>query len=245
MKIKKSKILYRVLTAVILTLLPLVFFSGCAKPSGEPSFLPMESISYRDIPGVSAEEIAAIEALKEAHDSFTYASTLGTEGFINKDGQIDGYIALFCDWLFTVFGIRFIPEIHPLLDIYARLNSDEIDFAGISVSAQYQDMYFSSDPIAIRSVKIIRPVENQSPRIISLYRLPRYIFLEGSVTFHDVSLLLKPDSFQAFFAEDYEEIYQMMANGEADAFVAMGTAEGAFDNYGYVVTEDFYPLISN
>ncbi|MDR3000194.1 MAG: response regulator [Fibromonadaceae bacterium] len=234
--------LRRTLVVIVLAFLP--FFFGCKEVSRETDLF-IENISYKDIPGVTAEEIAAIEALKEKHKAFTYVSTLGTESFINKDGQIDGYITLFSDWLYTLFGIKFIPEIHPLVDIYAKLNSDEIDFAGMTVSAQYKDTYFSSEPIASRSVKIIRIAGSQTSKIISLYRQPRYIFLKGSVTFNDVSALLDSNSFQAFFAEDYEEIYQMLLNGEADAFIAMGTAEGAFDNYGYVVSEDFYPLIYN
>ncbi|MDR2964745.1 MAG: transporter substrate-binding domain-containing protein, partial [Treponema sp.] len=238
---------------IILMLFPLVFLFGCKGTSGAGLLkkdssrinLSMENIFYKDIPGVTAEEIAAIEALKEKYDAFTYASTLGTEAYVNKDGQIDGYIALFSGWLNSLFGAEFIPEVLPLVDIYAKLNSGELDFAGITVASRYNDIYFSSDSIAKRSVKIIRIAGSQSPKIISLYRLPRYIFLEGSVTYNDVSALLEPGSFQAFFADDYEEIYQMMLKGEADAFIAMGTAEGAFDNYGYVIAEDFYPLIFN
>ncbi|MDR2580463.1 MAG: transporter substrate-binding domain-containing protein [Fibromonadaceae bacterium] len=218
--------------------------SACTE-SGKQSNKSLGFTSFRDVPGITKEEIKAIEALKEQNNAFVYASTLGTEAFIKEDGQIGGYIAMFCDWLTTLFGIQFVPEIHELGNLYDRLNSGKIDFAGITVAPQLADLYISSDPIANRTVKIMQIAGSQPLDVIATYRLPRYIFLEGSVTYADVSALLAPGSFEATFYDDYEIIYQMLLNDEADAFIAMGTAEGAFDHLGYVVSEHFFPLIFN
>ncbi|MDR2577563.1 MAG: response regulator [Chitinispirillales bacterium] len=236
-KIKGSVLLFTVILSTV--------FWGCADEGGKQSHKTPAFTSYKDVPGVTEDEINAIEALKKQADAFIYASTLGTEAFITEDGRISGYIALFCDWLSALFGIRFVPEVHDLSDLYDKLNSGEIDFAGITAADEYHDTYFFSDPIAKRSVKVMRIAGSHSPEVIALYRLPRYIFVEGSITYSDVSALLEPGSFHAVFAGDYDAIYRMLKNGEADAFIAMGTAEGAFDSYGHMVSEDFSPLIFN
>jgi signal transduction histidine kinase/CheY-like chemotaxis protein len=236
-----------IVTRVFLpALLLAVLFSGCVTESKKQVLEFPVYLTYRDIPGVTEDEINAIEALKEQNDAFIYASTLGTEGFIREDGQIGGYIALFCDWLSALFGIRFVPEVYELGDLYDKLNSGKIDFAGIVAADKYRDIYLFSDPIAKRSVRVMRFSGSQPIEVIALYRQPRYIFLEGSITYNDVSAQLEPNSFQALFVNDYDQIYRMLINGEADAFIAMGTAEGAFDEYnGYMVFEDFFPLIFN
>ncbi|MDR2543032.1 MAG: hypothetical protein LBC80_06245, partial [Treponema sp.] len=147
MKRNKRRIFITLLVFLVLSLC-----SGCAPSSGQG--LSFEHISYRDIPGVTAQEIAAIEALKEQTDFFIHASTFGTEAFVREDGQIGGYITLFSNWLSNLFGIQFVPQIHDLTDLYAKLNSGEIDFAGITVAPRFRDIYISSDPIANRSVKV-------------------------------------------------------------------------------------------
>ncbi|MDR2543031.1 MAG: response regulator [Treponema sp.] len=244
MKKNKRTIIIILLCLILICTLILFLFSRLGSSDAKDG-LSFEYSSYRDIPGVTAEEIAAIETLKEQIDFFVHASTFGTEAFLKEDGQIGGYITLFCDWLSSLFEIPFIPRIHGLDDLYANLNSGGIDFAGMTVAPQFSDLYFSSDPIAKRSVKIMQIKNSQPPHIIAMYRLPRFIFLEGSVTFNDVSALLEPGSFEAIFSRDYNVIYEMLRNGDADAFIAMDTAAGAFDSSNYMVFEDFFPLIFN
>ena len=89
-KIKKSVTIF--LTLLLIT----CGLSGCSlgerrdpppadgRDSGRPPRTPVSSFdiasikSYREIPGVTLEEIAAIEALKSTRQSFTYGSILTT-----------------------------------------------------------------------------------------------------------------------------------------------------------------------
>ena len=67
--------------------------------------------SYRDIPGVTEEEIAAIEALKAQRGSFSYGSGSSTEAFRTQDQRLMGFTPLFCKLLLDLFGIPFVPEV--------------------------------------------------------------------------------------------------------------------------------------
>jgi hypothetical protein len=66
-------------------MLPL--FASCAGNgrTGEA----VQFLSYRDIPGITDEEIAAVESLR-GRGSFSYGMLLSTESFIKENGEIGG-----------------------------------------------------------------------------------------------------------------------------------------------------------
>ncbi|MDR2143180.1 MAG: transporter substrate-binding domain-containing protein, partial [Treponema sp.] len=70
----------------------------------------------------------------------------------------------------------------------------------------------------------------------------RYGFLDGAITSGLVMPHVEKNT-GIFFAGNYETVYKMLKNGEIDAFFEEGIAEAAFDSYGDVTTEDFFPLI--
>ena len=94
------------------------------KEAGEFSFF------YRDLPGLTGEEAAAIEALKGKTDFFIYATIPGTEAYLDNDGEIRGFTALFCEWLYEFFGIPFMPKLYARADLLEGLKTGEIDFTG-------------------------------------------------------------------------------------------------------------------
>jgi signal transduction histidine kinase/DNA-binding response OmpR family regulator len=112
----------------------LFYFSGCQR--GEHEALSSASRlvpvydSYQDIPGVTVSEVRAIEALRETGVSFVYGTSLGNESFYNEDHAIQGYSALFCEWLTRLFDIPFVPRIYEKDELPAGLESGTIDFTG-------------------------------------------------------------------------------------------------------------------
>jgi signal transduction histidine kinase/CheY-like chemotaxis protein len=108
----------------------LVLFSGCGKKAVEIAGTYPAYESYRDIPGVSAAEIRAVELLRARGASFVYGAVEGSEAFYSENGEIQGYAALFCDWLSRFFGIPFTPRICESGDLSAGLENGEIDFSG-------------------------------------------------------------------------------------------------------------------
>ena len=221
------------------TLLPFIL-SGCERSgemhSGELSIF----TSYRDIPGVTEEEVAAIEALRERRDSFVYGVMLNTEAFLNADNEIKGFSDLLSEWLTALLRITFVTEIHNSDDLLLKLNAGELDFVNLQVTEEHRTLYIMSDPIAVRMMKIMR-IPGSRP--LEWGAVPRYVFLEGSPSFSMVSPLLSPGSYEAVFAVDHSTVYQLMKNGEADAFIGINVEEAAFDRYGGILVQDFYPLL--
>jgi signal transduction histidine kinase len=225
---------YFLISVIVLMIL---IISGCDLFIKKPSGLSMENISYRDVPGITEEEINAIERFQKQNISFVYGVTAGTEAFLKKNGEVGGYAALFANWLSTLFGVQFIPRIYNWDDILDKLNNGEIDFTYLTVTEEREKIYYFSDPIAQNVIKTMRLDDSQisSPA--------RYAFMKGTVTFDAVTEKLAPDSYEAVMVNDYDDAYRVLRDKQADAFIELGFAEGAFDQYIEMVFDDFYPLI--
>jgi signal transduction histidine kinase/HPt (histidine-containing phosphotransfer) domain-containing protein/ActR/RegA family two-component response regulator len=234
----------RINTAFLLALAALTGLAGCKDSrdlSGQGSFPRYES--YKDIPGVTEQEITAVEELRESRDRFVYGMEPSTECFYQEDGSFGGYAALFCGWLSGLFGIPFEPVLYERGGIPDGFRSGEIDFSGdLSPTAERLKVYYMTGPIAARSVVVIRAAGTGVFGKTAANRPPRYVFLEGSIAYDQVPALLEGD-FEVSLVNDYDTVYRMLKTGEADAFFDEAPYGAAFDVYGDTAAEDFLPLI--
>jgi len=229
---------------MLITLLILILPSGCGKSSYKPVGLSMENISFRDIPGVTEDEIKAIEELQKQYSSFIYGVVSSSESFVMEDGRIGGFSALFCEWLSMLFEVPFIPTNITFDGMLSTIMEGKIDFAGdLRFTEERQQSYFMTDPIALRSIKSIRIEGSQSIESITLSRLPRYAFLENTVSIDDVAAVTESGSYEVVPVNDFDLVYDMLKRGEVDAFIVLGPAEANFDKYSDVTIEDFVPMI--
>ena len=227
----------------IILILFCFFFWGCEEQSGTSDIL-MRYATYRDIPGITAQETAGIEAIKNQGVSLIYGMPLSTEAFFGEDGEISGFVPLLCDWLTGFFGITFQPKVFDWSDLPALLETGEIDFTGLSAGKNRFESYFYTDLIAQRAVRIMRIENSESLDDIAMSRPLRYVFLEGSDVFEDVSpYLTTPGAYETVFAGDYDSAYQMLIDIYADAFIDLNITEGAFAHFNDIVAEDFTPLV--
>jgi diguanylate cyclase (GGDEF)-like protein len=199
--------------------------------------------SFRDIPGITASEIEAIEALRAKDAPFIYGMPLSTEGFYNKNGEIIGYTTLLCQYLTKIFGIDFKPAIYEWDDLIAGLANGSIDFTGdLTSSEERRKTYYMTDAIVERTLKYFRLKDAMPISRIKTMRLPRYGFLEGAVT-HDMVSLLSDHKFEAFFVPSHNAVYDALINEQIDAFLDENGVEVIFDQYDDMVSSDFLPLI--
>ncbi len=198
---------------------------------------------YRTIPGVTQEEIAAIEALKASRASFSYGMTYSTEAFWESEGQIGGYSNLFCQWMTQLFGIPFVPEIYEWDALKSKLDSYEVDFSGdLTSTPQRLTQYFMTDAIAERSIKFFRVKGSEPLSVLAKERNLRYGFLENTIT-RDALRSNSPEPFDTYYFESHETALQQLLEGKIDAFFDDGTAEAAFDDHPSIKAEEYFPLI--
>ena len=231
----------KIICVLFSLVLSLTSISGCLSAAPEP---PVDALfsSYMEIPGITRLEIEAIEGLRSQNASFAVSVPHGIELYTDEYGQVHGYTVLLCEWLTGLFDIPFEAEIDDLSAILQKLDAGEHGFANLVINESRQQSYYMTEPIVQRSVKTMR-LEGSGPLdAIAQSRPLRYVFLEGTMIMELFADTLEPGSYLELVAENYEDVYRMLQNGEADAFVGQNTMEIAFDAYGAVIADDFLPL---
>ena len=197
-----------------------------------------------DIPGVTLDEILAIENFRRKTDGFVYGVLPSSEAYYDSNGNIQGFSVLFCEWLSNLFGFPFVPKFVEWEDYNAALARFDIDFSGIMIATEEQrETYYMTDAIATHVMQCFRLTNSIPLEYIAQLRPLRYVFIEGSSTIEQVSYRLANDAYEVILAKNTDEVHEMLYNGEADAFFNENMMEAAFDTYGDVVASDFFPLI--
>jgi len=232
----------------VIFILVLLFttFSGCEKLSKKQLDGQMKyaHISYREIPGVTDDEIKAVEKLKAEKDHFVFSVLPTTEAFYDENGKIGGYFALFCEWLTGMFGIPFVPEFIEWDDYLAKLASFDVDFTGhMTATEERHQLYYMTGAIAQHTIRYFRLMSSPPLETIAEMRPLRYVFIEGTSTIGQVTSELEPGTFEVVLAKNIDDVHRMLHSGEADAFFNEDMAEAAFDIYGDVIASDFLPPI--
>ncbi|MDR3013362.1 MAG: response regulator [Chitinispirillales bacterium] len=232
-----------------ITLLPLLLLlsgtllPGCGASGGGQTYEAPVRFSYRDVPGVTPEEIAAIAKLREQTEHFIYGMQLSTEMFFGEDGEIKGFTALFCDWLTNLFEIPFIPKHYEWRDLLVALENGGVDFTGdITATEARRSIYFMTYDIAKRPLKYFRIEGSRPLSEIAAYRPMRYGFVSGTITHNTVAAVSDTTAYEVVFIGNLDQVHGALASGEIDAFFHSGPIEINFDHYGDVVSEFFLPL---
>jgi PAS domain S-box-containing protein len=220
-----------------------IVLSACHKADVHKPYEMPAFTSYRDIPGVTEEEIRAVEALREKTPFFVYGMLSCNEAFIGETGEIRGFTALFCKWLSQLFEIPFKPALYEWGDLITGLETGQVDFTGeMTATAERRKTWFMTDAIAERSVKIFRLADSKPIMDIIRSRPLRCCFLEDTTTIDDVTSRLQ-SGYKITLVDSYGAAYHALKNGEADVFFDESPTEAAFDIYDDVIAEDFLPII--
>ncbi|MDR3013225.1 MAG: transporter substrate-binding domain-containing protein, partial [Chitinispirillales bacterium] len=129
---RRSRVIAMILsaTAAAAVILLSVLEMGSGLDEHQNKGSPYAFTRLQDIPGITKADIAAVEAIRGQFDTLIFANMEGTELFVNKNGQPDGFIALFSEWLADVFKIPFKPVAYDWDDVLKGLKDGSIHFAG-------------------------------------------------------------------------------------------------------------------
>ena len=198
---------------------------------------------YRDIPGVTQEEIDAIERLKIKYDRFTYGMTHSTETFLAEDGTIQGFTAILCRRLTTLFGIEFRPRIYEWGELYEGLTDGSIAFScEFSRSEARLDNFYMTEPFYDRYLVMYYAKNAPTLEEIRKTRAPTLGFFQGSLSETHVRNLV-PQPYDAVPINSYSQAIHMLRLGQIDAFFEDNTNTAAFDVYDSIESRTYFPLI--
>ncbi|MDR1039696.1 MAG: transporter substrate-binding domain-containing protein [Deltaproteobacteria bacterium] len=231
----------------ILAICPLAMAAGTDAAQGQSRPGPAAGgrPGYLDVPGVTQEEIIAIERVKSTRASLVLANELSSELFVKVDGEMGGAGALLCEWLTGFFGIRFEPAVVPWPDIIEHLEDGRADFtAEMNPTPERMRSFIMTRAIAERPVMYMRlPGARPIPEILS-ERPVRYAFGVKSLNYEMArDSLMRP--YEAFGVKDISEAWRALAGGRADAYIAEAPVQASFDPFGEVVSEIILPIVTS
>ena len=221
-----------------------LFYGG----KGEPAF-DIDSIgSYREIPGITDEEIAAVEALRlsaEIFPYFSYGSLLSTEAYVLPDGTKQGFTPLFVELLSDLLDMPFVHGIHDWPNLKSGIDNWSIDFTGDMVPvSDRKETYFMTHPIAQRSVGVFAHVDLKLDSELDLNGL-RIGFLVGSVTARLVLRSYPALEFEFVDVRSTAEAIVKLESGIIDAYIMESADRIAFLDYPAIRFAEITPFVYN
>jgi signal transduction histidine kinase/CheY-like chemotaxis protein/ABC-type amino acid transport substrate-binding protein len=224
---------------------------GCS-PSAEktqdgPSFAPNTVGYYRDIPGVTEEEIRAIEALKAAKQRFNFGGLFTTEAFTLPNGTQAGFAAKLCRHFTGLFGIPFELEFYDWDPLMIGFDKGEIDFIGeLMATPEREKNYIMSHPIAERSLAIFTHDKAPPPERETDINGYRVGFMDASNTAELIRNFYPSLTFSAVAdIVSSEDAAERLMAGTIDAFVDDAVYMAEFIEYEHINPKIFFPVIYN
>ena len=200
-------------------------------------------LNYKDIHGVTQEEIDSIEALKARGRSFSYAGSLSSETFAGKDQQIMGFTAHLCRLLSQLFQTRFVPAVYDWEEMVNGMANKTIDFSGDFTRTPERSMvYLMSKPIAERSIAAFYLAGSAPVRKIAEYRTPVLGFISGAINRAQLAEVYE-GPFESVYLKNLADVPAALETRKIDAFITENVLRPSFESDTDIVSDVWTPLI--
>jgi len=239
--------LFRLCKTILAIFIAFFIFLSCNREYKNPNDnSQINSISsFREIPGITADEIAAIEELISSRGSFSYGVTVSNETFIQQDGNFSGFTPLLAEYLTALFGIPFVLETHDRDELLNKFDAKTIDFVSeLTLTNENTGKYFLTSPVAERALRVFIRNGANSIRMTEDLNGANIGFLSGSTSEELIKKIYPMLSFKSAAVNSIRQAAQMLMSGTIDAIITEETAESYFKNYGNITGLNILPFIS-
>jgi PAS domain S-box len=176
--------------------------------------------NYKEIPGITEQEIDAIESFKEKGRHFKYVSVLTTEVYEKSDGTYYGFTVSFSELLSNLFDIPFDYSVLEWDDLINGLNDKKYDFTGeLTPTPERKKQYSMTLPIVERGLTAFSLAG--ADRIINEDDIngKRIGFLEGTITAQSIMENYPSLNFVSVEVSGTQDAIERLQEGTIDAFV--------------------------
>ena len=220
--------------------------SGCAANRENPPARPAAAIieSYRDIPGVTAEEIEAIEALKNAGRRLSYAGLVTTELYQQPNGEYRGFTVKFSEMLSELFGIPVDLHVSEWDELIGGINSTAFDFTSeLTPTPERTRQYSMTQPIAERALLAFSLAE--SPRINTEDDLKGLSigFLSGTITAQSILDIYPSLNFTCVEVSSTQAAIEKLQSGAIDAFIDEAPSAVVFAGPHFRCSKELFSMV--
>jgi len=200
--------------------------------------------SFREIPGITAQEIEAIEEILAARDGFTFGALMSTYAFTRPDGSHAGFFPLLCDLLSGLFDVPFTIEFYDWDTLNERLNDHSLDFTGeLTPTPERRTRFYMTSAIAELTLSaffhagVVDIINAQSINGLKVG------FWSQSITEHYLRLAYPDLVFDSVEVDTDSEVASMLLSGEIDAFVAPAVDAYILKDYPFLINREVFPFV--
>ncbi len=201
---------------IILLFIIAVTLVQCQKNGKDVSVVEVAT-NYREIPGITPEEIVAIESLQQ-NGPLVYASMQGKEGFIDEAGNIRGFSERLSELLGELFMIDIEHKFMSWEGIVNGLDDGTVALTTeLSITPERKERYYMSEPISEHNL-----VYYQKKGIEDIYdkaseRKLVFAFGAGSIT-EEVVRSVFWEEYESVYVYSIEEIIELIDSEKVDAY---------------------------
>ena len=221
--------------------------SGCAAAKDEPgpdypATFAIES--YREIPGITNEEMEAIEAFKKAGRRFSYASLYTTETYQQADGAYSGFTVMFNELLSDLFGIPFDLYVLEWDELISGINSTEYDFTGeLTPTPERAEQYSMTRPIVERALLAFSLAESARIETENDINGMTIGFLGETITAQSIMESYPTLSFSCVDVSGTQDAIDKLQAGVIDAFVDEAPSSVVFAGSEYNRSRELFSMV--
>ena len=227
----------------LLLVLAITLLIGCDSAAPRVSLETVDYKEYKEIPGITTDEIEAIEQLQHDGALFELGMPEGVDCFRREDGKLDGYSPMLCKWLTDLFGITVTPALYEWDELSSGIAARRIPFT-CALSAFNEHEMYQAGPITERSVIIVtNDSETQSAH--NMLPKPEFGFIRDAGIENTVAPSISEQPYSATQYPTYASAYIGLVSGEVDALLLDGDAEAVFSTYNNIRIEPYSPAVYN
>ena len=235
------------IAAVLLFVFAVAGVSSCSdepKRSPQSQVFDINSIkSFRDIPGVTEDEIKAIEALKASRAEFVYGSVPSTEAFTLPDGTYVGFTTKLCGLLSELFGIPFVQELYVWKELKEGLDAKSIDFTGgLTPTPERLLEYSMTYPIAERGLGVFTRDDFGKIESVDGLQGLKIGFYAGTITAGSVFAAYPELNLKIVDVYNASDVKEKLSTGVIDAFITEVTEDLTYGDK-LALHKNIFPLI--
>ncbi len=189
---------------------------------------------YRQIPGVTQDEINKIEKIKSEGRTFTLVSLPSDEAFASEFGEIQGFAHRFSKLMEELYGIEVE---HKLLDWSTFLDSfnrGEIDFTlDLARTEERVKTLYMTEGITERSLYIFYLADVKDVDVIMQENTPKFVFFRGSAT-EELLKKVYDHPYESIYVDSYAEAAQTIKSGNGEVFFGETTSVVPMAEYPFI-----------
>lgn len=203
--------------------------------------------SYRDIPGITQDEIAAVDTFLQTHPKLIFGVPDSSYAFVTDEGELGGYYQLLSAWLSDLFDTSFELKLYSFQDLKAGLLSGEISLAPSYLSASvFEGVRFDSTVVSQHAIRYISKSDSISLREQATSRSLIIGYLQDGNSLSVAREYLDRDFNKNYGTKTFltkESAEAALTEGRIDLFVADGTIIDTYKTSEQLFIGDFTDLV--